>query len=248
MSLKNYAVMPYSDYEGACDAIREKDGSSDPIKSGDLRSKILGIETGADVSVVTATAPDVLSGKIIVDANGNPLTGTMPNNGAGGGAISSVSQSIAIPEGYYNGNGTASISSAEKAKIIATNIRSGVSLLGVAGSATVYTMVSGSFSATDGTSIAITNSNIKAGQSCIGFCVTGGSTSGSSVSGGSSSGVIKTAALCGTTKAGMYYKSSGYGSISSVFSVSGITNGSATLKTNASYPFNGTYTYTFIFA
>lgn len=78
MSLKNYAVMPYSDYVGACNAIREKDGSSAPIKSGELRLKILGIETGADVSVVTATAADVREGKIIVNAHGIPVEGNMP--------------------------------------------------------------------------------------------------------------------------------------------------------------------------
>lgn len=133
MSSKDYAVMPYSDYVGACDAIREKDGSSAPIKSGDLRSKILGIETGADVSVVTATAPDVLGGRIFVDKDGNPLPGTMPNRGSGGGTISSVAQSVALPEGYYNGIGEVSISAAEQAKIIESNIAEGITLLGKTG-------------------------------------------------------------------------------------------------------------------
>ena len=32
---------------------------------------------GADVDVVTAGAGDVLKGKVIVDKNGNPLTGTL---------------------------------------------------------------------------------------------------------------------------------------------------------------------------
>lgn len=133
MSLKDYAVMPYSDYEGACEAIREKDGSSAPIKSGELRSKILGIETGADVSVVTATAPDVLTPKVIVGTDGIPITGTMPDNGPGGGTISSVSRKITIPKGYYNGQGSVTISSAEKAKIIESNIAEGVTLLGITG-------------------------------------------------------------------------------------------------------------------
>jgi hypothetical protein len=108
MSLKDYAVMPYSDYVGACDAIREKDGSSGPIKSGALRSKILSIETGADVSVVTATAPDVLIGKIIVDKNGKPLTGSMPNNNAAGKTLTIDDNSYTIPKGYHNGKGVVS--------------------------------------------------------------------------------------------------------------------------------------------
>ena len=37
---------------------------------------------GDDLDVVTASAGDVLSGKVIVDKDGNPLAGTMPNIGA----------------------------------------------------------------------------------------------------------------------------------------------------------------------
>lgn len=36
---------------------------------------------GADLDVVTAGSSDVLAGKVIVDKNGEPLTGTMPANG-----------------------------------------------------------------------------------------------------------------------------------------------------------------------
>ena len=38
--------------------------------------------SGADLDVVTAEVPDVLAGKVIVGADGEPLTGTMANNGA----------------------------------------------------------------------------------------------------------------------------------------------------------------------
>lgn len=33
---------------------------------------------GSDTSAVTATAPDIVSGKVIIDSNGNLITGTMP--------------------------------------------------------------------------------------------------------------------------------------------------------------------------
>lgn len=62
---------------------------------------------GADLDVITAGAGDILAGKIIVDKNGEPLKGTMPNRGA-------VSQSLAIngtytiPAGYHNGSGEVS--------------------------------------------------------------------------------------------------------------------------------------------
>ena len=36
---------------------------------------------GADLDVITAGAEDVLAGKVIVDNNGEPLTGTMADQG-----------------------------------------------------------------------------------------------------------------------------------------------------------------------
>ena len=38
---------------------------------------ILNIETGKDLSAVTATAADVISGKVFVDSAGNQVTGTL---------------------------------------------------------------------------------------------------------------------------------------------------------------------------
>lgn len=38
--MSKYAVMPLTDYVGACDKIREKAGITEPIKSGELPSKI----------------------------------------------------------------------------------------------------------------------------------------------------------------------------------------------------------------
>ena len=62
---------------------------------------------GADTSVVTAGAEDVLSGKVIVDANGNPLTGTMTNRGAISQSLG-INGSYTIPQGYHNGSGKVS--------------------------------------------------------------------------------------------------------------------------------------------
>lgn len=65
---------------------------------------------------------------------GEKVTGTMPVNGAGGGKISTKDGSVKISEGYYDGTGTVAISDTEKSKLIAGNIRQGVTLLGVTGS------------------------------------------------------------------------------------------------------------------
>lgn len=87
----------------------------------------------SDTTNDTAAVGEILSGKT-AHARGTQLTGTMPNNGAVTGTISTKAQSYTIPQGYHDGSGSVSISSTEQAKIIATNIRQGVTILGVEGS------------------------------------------------------------------------------------------------------------------
>lgn len=86
----------------------------------------------ADTSGGDALAGEILSGKIAYVA-GNEVTGTMPNRGSVSGTISNKNTPYTIPQGYHDGTGTVDISSTEKAKIIAGNIKSGVSILGVTG-------------------------------------------------------------------------------------------------------------------
>lgn len=85
-----------------------------------------------DTAAADIASADVLTGKTGFGANGE-VSGGMANNGATGGSISTKAGSVTIPAGYTSG-GSVSISSAEQAKIIASNIKSGVTLLGVVGS------------------------------------------------------------------------------------------------------------------
>ena len=87
----------------------------------------------ANTQDATAGAAEILATKTAYVA-GNKITGTMPNRGAQTGSISSKTQSITIQQGYHDGSGSVSIASAEQAKIIATNIRQGITILGVEGS------------------------------------------------------------------------------------------------------------------
>lgn len=67
-------------------------------------------ENYQDVSTVTAAASDVLTGKVFVNAQGVPVTGTMPNNGTLDQFIDGLTTtSVTVPAGYLSG-GTVSLS------------------------------------------------------------------------------------------------------------------------------------------
>ena len=80
----------------------------------------------------TATASEILIGKTAYNKAAK-ITGTMPNRGAVSGKISTKTGAYTVPQGYHDGSGKVQIDSAEQAKLIATNIREGVTILGVTG-------------------------------------------------------------------------------------------------------------------
>ena len=55
------------------------------------------------------------------------------NRGAVEGSISDVSTNYTVQAGYHNGQGKVGIAAAEKLKLVASNIKSGVTILGVLG-------------------------------------------------------------------------------------------------------------------
>ena len=98
----------------------------------DGSTKIGTCEYDVDSSDCTAAVAEVLATKTFAK-NGQVLTGTMPNRGSVTGTISTKAQEYTIAQGYHDGSGKVSISSTEQAKLIAGNIRSGVTILGVEG-------------------------------------------------------------------------------------------------------------------
>ena len=87
----------------------------------------------SDTSDDTVAAAEMLMGKT-AHARGVKITGTMPNNGAVSGSIATKDEQYTIPQGFHDGSGKVGIASAEKAKLIPGNIKSGVQVLGVTGS------------------------------------------------------------------------------------------------------------------
>lgn len=114
--------------------------SADNIIAKNIKAgvTILGVE--GDSSVVdtedaTADAAEIITGKTAY-VGGQKVTGSMPSNGDVSEDITTVAQEVEVPAGYTTG-GTVKIAAAEQAKIIAGNIKAGVTILGVAGKTSV---------------------------------------------------------------------------------------------------------------
>lgn len=93
--------------------------------------------TGSCTYDSNTTDANAVAGEILLNktayVNKNKITGSMPNNGAVTGSLSSVASTYTIPQGYHDGSGKVTIAGTEQEKIIAQNIREGITILGVTG-------------------------------------------------------------------------------------------------------------------
>lgn len=113
------------------DAAHVLKGSTFHDKSGAPKTGTC--EFDSDTSEDTVAAAEMLVGKT-AHARGVKITGTMPDNGAVSGSIATKDGQYTVPQGFHDGSGKVGIASAEKAKLIPGNIKSGVEVLGVTGS------------------------------------------------------------------------------------------------------------------
>lgn len=116
------------------DTVRSSDilrGKTAHIKSGEKVSGTCDFDV--DSSRTTATSSDILNGKTAA-IKGSVTTGNIPIQNNKSFKIRSPDEVINIPKGYYNGEGTVSLPEKEKEFIIPTNIREGITILGIKGS------------------------------------------------------------------------------------------------------------------
>lgn len=112
------------------DAAHVLKGSTFHDKSGAPKTGTC--EFDSDTSDDTVATAEILVGKT-AHARGVKITGTMPNNGAVSVSIATKDGQYTVPQGFHDGSGKVGIASAEKAKLIPGNIKSGVEVLGVTG-------------------------------------------------------------------------------------------------------------------
>jgi hypothetical protein len=112
--------------------------SEDKVLNGyTFHDKTGAVKTGsstfdADSSEATATADEILSGKTAA-VKGALVTGAMPNNGGVAGEITSLDGEYSIPAGYHDGSGKVKIDDTNRSKLTPSNIRAGVTILGIEG-------------------------------------------------------------------------------------------------------------------
>jgi hypothetical protein len=130
------------------------------IKAGSTIFGVAGKSSVVETSTATATAGQILSGKTGY-VNGSLITGTMASIGADqnntGTSTNGTTIGLKVPAGYWDGthnvNGT---STAIDGNLVAGNIRSGATILGVAGNVTIQSLggrayATGTFNFTGGT-------------------------------------------------------------------------------------------------
>ena len=116
MSVASKLITIAENLQAKLDAINVKltaKGQTEATNLNEVPEKIEAIETGADVSNVTATASDVLSPKVFVDASGTEQTGTIVTKTSSD--LTTSGATVAVPAGYYASDTSKSVATTTQA-------------------------------------------------------------------------------------------------------------------------------------
>lgn len=124
-------------------------------------------EAYQNVTSVTATAGDVLATKVIVNAEGETVVGTMPNNGAVNKLLDASTASYTVPKGYHSGAGTVSIELEEKSVTPSTSAQTVAPTKGKVLSKVTVAAIPGNFG--DTSDATATDEHLLAGKIAYGY-------------------------------------------------------------------------------
>lgn len=180
--MADQAIINTSTLTSIGDAIRTKTGKTDTFLPSSMPEEILAIETGSDVSGVTAAASDVRSGKKFVNSSGAVVTGTVIARTSS--SVTTSNNTVSIPAGIYDSAVSKTVGTAKAAatytpgtsdqtissgyyltgtqtikgdaNLQSSNIASGISIFNVSGSAKVVQEFTIDMVSTSGDAIIIT--------------------------------------------------------------------------------------------
>lgn len=98
-----------TDLKAVADAIRAKGGTSAALNFPDGFAEAVQNIVTVDLSGDTVTADKLLAGTTAHNSANEPITGTMPNNGAVAKTLTASETSYTIPKGYHSGSGKVNV-------------------------------------------------------------------------------------------------------------------------------------------
>ena len=98
-----------TDLKTVADAIRAKGGTSAALSFPDGFAEAVQKIVTVDLSGDTVTADKLLAGTTAHNSANEPITGTMPNNGAVSKTLTTSETSYTIPKGYHSGSGKVNV-------------------------------------------------------------------------------------------------------------------------------------------
>ena len=114
MALTDLVILPGADYQGACDALRSKTGTTAPIRSGELKTLIEGIGGTALPELENpGDGSKLLAGYQLIGQDGSVVNGEIVSRTASN--LTASGATVTVPAGHYAAQATKSVTTAAQA-------------------------------------------------------------------------------------------------------------------------------------